>query len=58
MRYLVQTEFYIHAENPEEAEATAKMMVNTQKAKLDDQCVVTEIHTQPFGSLIGKQVYP
>ena len=58
MRYVVSTEFYIHAENPEEAIATAKMMAEEQRKRLDDQCKVQEVHTQPQGSFYSKKIYP
>lgn len=58
MRYLIQLEFYLHADNNEAIMEKVREMAATRDMKFDDQTVVREVHEQPFGSLLSKEIFP
>lgn len=56
-RYTVTTEFYIYAENDVEAIKKANVDAGIEAATKDNQCLVREVSSSPFASLISKSIY-
>ena len=57
-RYVVQMEFYVHADSDESAVNYAHTIAKERRDQYDDQSKVTSVTPAPFGSLMGgKEIY-
>jgi hypothetical protein len=48
-RYLITTESYIYADSEKKAKSLAGYIQDKQKMKYDNQCMVTNLQSAPFG---------
>jgi len=50
-RYVAKMEFYVYADDDEQAKLRATMMAEEMNAKMDNQAKVVELGRQSFGTL-------
>jgi hypothetical protein len=55
-RYTTIVDFYIYAENDDEAKEEAKRFAKQIDTKMDNKCKVLELHYTPFGSIKNRKI--
>tara|TARA_R110002096_G_scaffold183172_1_gene361104 strand:+ start:375 stop:581 length:207 start_codon:yes stop_codon:yes gene_type:complete len=56
-RYSLAVDFYIHAEDDNDAMNQAKKWVETQKQKNDNQAMILSLVSCPFASFDCREIY-
>jgi len=56
MRYAVTLDFYIHADNDQQAIEKAQKIAQKRRDKHDDYTNVLEIHETPFASMHNRKL--
>lgn len=58
MRYTVTAQFYIEADNDQDATKQAKDFADDRRRKLDDWTTIMFVSETPFAELRIRQIYP
>lgn len=57
MRYVATIQFYIHADNDQEALNLAKSMSDEQRTKNDNDCSLISVVEQQFGTIGNRAIF-
>lgn len=55
-RYALNIDFYIYAENDDDARKLSEKICSEQRTKFDNHCRAIQLHKTPFASLDIEQV--